>query len=143
MAESGNIKIFVSDFSQSPGPRYINQGDSSGEEFYLTVLNKEFAEAIKLNRKLSVNLDGVDGYMSSFLDEAFGNLVYDFGLDKVEQLLDFISTEEPEWIKMIKEDTFPEWERRRKKNEKPKKTSPHNSWYRLIGNEIIECNSVI
>lgn len=33
---------------------------------------------------LLVDLDGTSGYPSSFLDEAFGELVYDFSLEEVK-----------------------------------------------------------
>ena len=90
---------------------------------------------------LIVNLDGVDGYMSSFLDEAFGNLVYDFGIEIVKEVLSIVSSEEPEWIDMIESDTYIEWEKRRKKNENPTTTSPHSSWVRLVNNQIETINS--
>ena len=44
--------------------------------FFITLLKKSFETKIKLQ----VVLDGTAGYAPSFLDEAFGNLVYDFGL---------------------------------------------------------------
>ena len=109
MAESNEIIIYVKDFSTSPGPRYVKQGESSGELFYHQVLNPTFLQGYNDNKDVIINLDGVDGYMSSFLDEAFGNLVFDFGINEVQKRLKFISLEEPEWTDMIVNDTYPEW----------------------------------
>ncbi len=124
------------DFSEYPGLRYNSLSDSSGEDFYHNILNKKFQEAYTNNDKLVVNLDYTAGYASSFLDEAFGNLVYDFSLDIVKKHIEIISTEEPHWINMLKEETFKQWEERRRKNQQPKITKEHESWYRLINGSI-------
>lgn len=124
------IELKVLDYSISPGPRYCNQGDESGEDFYHKVLNKVFYDALKEDIKLHINLDGPDGYASSFLDEAFGNLVYDFGKDVVLKHVQIISNEEPEWIDMIQNNTYGEWERRRINAEEPTCTTEHEAWYR-------------
>lgn len=135
--ETTNKIIYVKDYSQNPGPRYCNQGKSSGEDFYHKILNVEFADAYNNNHKLIVNLDGVNGYASSFLDEAFGNLVYDFGEKTVARILQIESEDEPEWINMIKDDTFKEWERRRINNEPPRYTASHRSIKRLVNDCLI------
>ena len=137
MEKSVEKLIFIKDFSKNPGPRYINQGKSSGEDYYLRVLNKEFTDAYEKKYKLIVNLDGVDGYMSSFLDEAFGNLVYDFGIDNVTELLSVVSNEEPEWIDMIENDTYVEWQKRRDKNDPPKRTNSFSEWSQLNEGKIV------
>jgi hypothetical protein len=120
----------------SPGPRYCYQGDDSGEDFYHKVLNGKFKESFEKNEILIVNLDGPDGYASSFLDEAFGNLVFDFGLNNVKGRIEIISEEEPEWIEMIETETYEQWEQRRKENSAPKKTVVHDEWYRYINNSF-------
>lgn len=79
MEQQTKISIAVTSFSQSPGPRYCEQGEDSGEEFYHKVLNTAFVEALGKKIHLEIILDGADGYASSFLDEAIGNLVFDFG----------------------------------------------------------------
>lgn len=70
------IRIKVLDFTENPGPRYIRQdkvGESnSGEAFYLHILNEAFAQAYNEKKLLVLELDGVSGYPSSFLDEAIG-----------------------------------------------------------------------
>lgn len=118
-------------FSEYTGLRHCNISENSGEKFYHDVLNKEFKEAFDNKEKLTVILDRVDGYASSFLDEAFGNLVYDFTLDEVKKYIEIISLQEPHWKEMIINKSFNEWEARRKKGEAAKVTKLHNAWYRL------------
>lgn len=66
--------IFVTSFSEFPGPRYIDLGPFSGELFRKKVLLPE----IEANQgEITVVLDGAFGYGSSFLDEAFGGLIRD------------------------------------------------------------------
>lgn len=108
----------VNDFDEYPGLRNCSISEASGEEFYHKILNKKFVEAYNTNDKLEVILDGTGGFASSFLDEAFGNLVYDFTLPVVKQRLIIISNEEPHWKDMIESQTMPQWEERRKRNEK-------------------------
>lgn len=140
MAESHEININIKDFSTSPGPRYVKQGEASGELFYHEVLNQAFLKGYNEGKDVIVNLDGVDGYMSSFLDEAFGNLIFDFGVDEVRKRLSFISIEEPEWIDMIINDTYTEWSKRRKKKNVPKITREYSSWKRLDNNTLVDVN---
>lgn len=64
-----NLK--VTEFTKYPGPRYINLGSNSGEKFREEYL----ITALKESSEISVNLDGVLGYGSSFLEEIFGGLV--------------------------------------------------------------------
>ena len=70
------IKINIaSEFSKLPGPRYIKEGDHSGELFRETLLRPRFEQARKAGEKLIVELDGVTfGYPSSFLEESFGGV---------------------------------------------------------------------
>ena len=122
----------ATEFSETPGPRYCRQGPDSGEEFYHRILNKEFAEVYQKDDYLILDLDNTNGYMSSFLDEAIGNLVYDFGEEVVMKRLSFISDEEPGWIKVIKQKIIPEWQEHRNKKQEPTITSAkHKEWYRL------------
>lgn len=81
----------------SPGPRFKKLGPSSGEEF------REWLVAeLDKNPNLTVDLDGTEGYGSSFLEESFGGLIR-IGLDKNIILnLKIISKEEPELIDEIK-----------------------------------------
>lgn len=138
MEQQNKTYFSVIDYSQSPGPRYCSQGDDSGEDFYHKKLNALFAEAYKNESVLAVTLDGADGYASSFLDEAFGNLVYDFGADAVKKYLEIISNDEDIWNTMINDETIPEWEKRRKNNEPAKVTQDHEAWFRIIDGELKE-----
>lgn len=66
-----NNIIKVSDFSLFPGPRYRHLGEASGEEFRDTVLLPKLKE----RGDWIINLDGVAGYGSSFLEESFGGCI--------------------------------------------------------------------
>jgi|GEM_PF-316670 hypothetical protein len=136
METKDNLRLNILSYSQSPGPRYCNQGEDSGEDFYHKTLNAKFYEAYKKQTKLVVDLDGPDGYASSFLDEAFGNLIYDFGIDLVKDFLEMKSDEEPEWKEMLYNYTFTEWDKRRKDRKEPKVTKEHDAWYRLVDTTI-------
>ena len=92
--------INVKDFSKYPGPRYIRLGDFSGEEFRNNIL----IPALKQNDEVTVNFDGVYGYGSSFLEEAFGGLVRR-GVDKnkIKKLKDnLICNDDPSIIVEVK-----------------------------------------
>lgn len=100
------IKIST-DFSQTPGPRSRDEGDFSGEEFLETILRPKFEDVLDNTGKLLIDLDGTDGYATSFLESAFGGLSRLFN-DKLSpnQILDkilFVSIEEPYLEKEIKE----------------------------------------
>jgi len=101
------IEIVVArDYTDSPGGRYISDGEYSGEDFREKLLIPKFKEALKINDKLRVNLDGCFGYPSSFIDEAFGGLAKQFGKEVVLEHLEIISLDQPslheEIIKDIK-----------------------------------------
>lgn len=127
----------VKDFDEYPGLRNCTISEASGEEFYHKLLNKKFTQAFNKREPLEVVLDGTGGFASSFLDEAFGNLVYDFTLDVVKKFLVIVSNEEPHWKDMIENQTMPQWEERRKKKDPVKVTAEHEAWNRLSNNELI------
>lgn len=58
------------DFSRYPGGRFKKISQNSGEEFRERLLEP----AVKTG-KITIDLDGVRGYGSSFLEEVFGGLV--------------------------------------------------------------------
>ena len=97
--ESIEIKI-AKDFSYTPGPRYIDEGKNSGEKFRKEILADIFKRAIKENKNIIVDLDGTDGYGTSFLEESFGGLIRDNRIDynEIIKRLTIISTEE-EYLK--------------------------------------------
>lgn len=85
------------DFSDTPGPRYITEGPFSGEKFREDILYPRLKDVIDKNEKLVVNLDGTQGYGTSFLEESFGGLIRDNHLsyDVIMSHIAIISTEEP------------------------------------------------
>lgn len=129
-------KIRVFDFDEYPGLRHCTISEFSGEEFYHKILNEAFKNAYEKKEKLIIDLDDVDAYASSFLDEAFGNLVYDFTLKNILKYVEIISIDEPHWIRMIETETYVQWEERRKNKDKIVVTEIHSPWYRIVSGEI-------
>lgn len=64
-------EISIADFSRFPVGRYPTDGPKNGETFRDTLL----MPALKRGEVVTVLLDGVAGYPSSFLEEAFAGLV--------------------------------------------------------------------
>ncbi|ELY2860861.1 STAS-like domain-containing protein [Cronobacter sakazakii] len=81
-----------------PGPRFKKLGPASGEDF------REWVEKeLKHSSELTIDLDGTEGYGSSFLEECFGGLVRR-GIDPaIIKNIKFKSEEEPELIDEITE----------------------------------------
>lgn len=92
----------ANDFSRYPYGRSRKYSSSSGEEFR----EKFLVPALRDTEieKINIVLDGAEGYGSSFLDEAFANLVRISGFDKefILQKLHFISKEDQSLIDEIK-----------------------------------------
>ena len=88
------------DFSEDPGSRYIEDGPHSAEEF-MPVLEPLFLEARQRGVKLLVDLDGVSGYATSFLQGSFGNLAAKYGSDAVNAVLRFKSEDDPYILRYI------------------------------------------
>lgn len=66
------IKINIADdFSKYPSGRVISDGPNSGERFRKEIL----LPALRKTGTIILILDGVNGYPSSFSEEAFGGLV--------------------------------------------------------------------
>lgn len=87
------------DFSKTPGARYARDGTNSGEEFRKKHLEPFFKSHSQ--EKMTIDLDGVEGYSTAFLEEAFGGLARLFGKDSVLARLAFVSEEEPLLIEEI------------------------------------------
>ena len=101
-----NEKIFIDiakHFSKTPGPRYIHEGDFSGESFRKNILYPKVKEVIAKNGKIVIILDGTAGYGTSFLEESFGGLIREDNLSYTDliNVLEFISNEEPYLINDI------------------------------------------
>jgi len=62
---------FVNDFTKYPSGRYNSDGPYSGEKFREECLVPKLKEC----DKVIINIDGIMGFGSSFLEEAFGGLI--------------------------------------------------------------------
>jgi hypothetical protein len=62
-------------FSRTPGGRYTTDGPDSGQLFRQRMLLPALRAAMAKNEKVTVVLDGPRGYLTSFIEEAFGGLV--------------------------------------------------------------------
>jgi hypothetical protein len=83
------------DFSSTPGPRWRHEGKHSGEEFREEVLAPALMEAAAAGETILVDLDGSEGYASSFLEEAFGGLVRQYPDMDVLKHIEIKSDEDP------------------------------------------------
>lgn len=126
-----NILNIREEFGKFTGLRHCSISQKSGEEFYHTLLNERFKRCLETNRILIVDLDGNRGYSPSFVDESFGNLVFDFGLTNVINHLKVKSDNFKYWENSVVKTTFPFWEQKRLQNEFPIKTKVHKPWWRL------------
>lgn len=93
----------ISNWTVTPGPRYKRIGPNSGEELRDAVLLPALKNAINLGEKLYIDLDGTMPYGSSFLDEAFGGLIYrnGFSRSKVLKNVQLVSPTRPWLIKEV------------------------------------------
>lgn len=89
------------EFTKTPGPRAIDEGEYSGEIFLRDFLRPKYITARNENNKLIINLDGTDGYATSFLESVFGGLAREYSPKEVLDTLEFISLEEPYLIEEI------------------------------------------
>jgi len=62
------------DFSVTPGPRGRGEGKFSGDEFLKNVLRPPFKAAVERGGILQVDLDGTEGYATSFLEAVSDHL---------------------------------------------------------------------
>lgn len=67
--------IRVADFTTLPGGRWKKDGPNSGEEFRDDVLKPALIASRANGDTVAVDIDGVAGYASSFLEETFGGIV--------------------------------------------------------------------
>lgn len=102
-----NVRVNVAkQFTRLPGLRYIRLGKFSGEEFR----EKFLIEPLQQGKFVTVELDGVRGYGSSFLEEAFGGTVrrLNLGIEdalrrlKVETSVDSWRLDVEEYIRTAK-----------------------------------------
>lgn len=90
---------FAKDFTDCPGGRARINGDFSGEQFRKDVLEPALARY----DRVILDLNGVFSFPASFVDEAFGVLVEERGLDAVWQQLTLKLEDNPVALESIKE----------------------------------------
>ena len=91
-------------FTDTPGPRYRKQGRYSGEEFRDSFLEPLLEQYISTGRPIEINLDGVYGYPTSFLEEAFGGLARAHSIDVVQKAFTYVAKEQPGIVEEIQSD---------------------------------------
>lgn len=131
------IVVKVLDYTETPGPRFIQQGAFSGEEFYVTILNPKMAECIQNGLIMEIVLDGTAGYPSSFLDQAFGELVYDFSEEIVKQKVKFDTKMYNRRVNKLFEETYPQWEKRRREKLSIHDERKRNNLYYIDDNGVL------
>ena len=89
-------------FSETPGPRARDEGDFSGDQFLEDVLRPAYVQAVKEGSTLIVDLDGTEGYATSFLEATFGGLAREFDAAEILRVVTFKSDDEPFLIDEIK-----------------------------------------
>jgi hypothetical protein len=82
------------DFSETPGPRNREEGNFSGEEFLERLLLPAYQQAVADGGALLIDLDGTEGYATSFLESAFGGLARRYGPSDVLSRIHFKSDDE-------------------------------------------------
>jgi len=83
---------FAQEYSEYPGGRFIRLGDFSGEDFREKVLRRVFED----NDKIVIDASEIKtSFTPSFLDEAFGALAKEFGLEKFNKTVDLFSNTNP------------------------------------------------
>jgi hypothetical protein len=92
-----SITFRVADRFTCPGPRYKKLGENSGEKFREIIIS-----SVRSGEDVVIDLDGTEGYGSSFLEEAFGGLIREGVPHESVRNIKFVSNEEPDLIDEIK-----------------------------------------
>lgn len=91
------VYSIAKDYSKNPGARYKKQGAHSGEDFREKVLEPFFKNK-KKNDVLEIDLNDLNGYPSSFFEEAFGGIARLYNQEDVLKSLKFDCTDNPLFI---------------------------------------------
>jgi hypothetical protein len=83
------------DFSDTPGPRSREEGEFSGDQFLQDLLRPMYLKAKEKKEELTVDLDGTEGYATSFLEAAFGGLAREFASEEIFGVIRFKCDDEP------------------------------------------------
>ena len=94
------IKISKNFHKMPMGRYYPKDGDYTGDKFRWDWLEPNFEKY----DKLIIDLDDLYGCPSSFREEAFGGLARIYGINEVLEKLEFVTTDFPELIDVIKND---------------------------------------
>jgi hypothetical protein len=98
------VQLSVSkEFSETPGPRDRSEGAYSGEQFLEELLRPAFMKALAAKERLFIDLDGTEGYATSFLEAAFGGLARLYSAEQIFGVLEFKSEDEPYLLDEIKQ----------------------------------------
>ena len=91
----------ATEFSATPGARYIEDGLFSGEEFLTKLLEPKFLEAKNQAEVLIVKLDDLWGHPSSFISGSFGELSVKYGASTVLSHLKLECKDNPMLVERI------------------------------------------
>jgi hypothetical protein len=100
-ATATRIISIAREFTETPGPRYIKEGDFSGELFLNKILRSAYQDAKAEGATLRIDFDGTEGYATSFLESAFGGLAREFQASEILTIVSFKSDDEPYLIKEV------------------------------------------
>lgn len=102
METDNKVINIAKEFSRKPWPRYIKDGQNSGEEFYKKFLAGKL-NSLKEWVQLTVILDWWYWYWPSFLSESFGKLWYELNRCWINifETVKFITNEDPTLINRI------------------------------------------
>lgn len=86
------IYNFSEEYSKYPGGRFERLGPFSGEDFRDNVLRDIF----KSEKSIEIDATGVvTSFSPSFLDECFGSLAKEYGIDEFNRKIKFFSSDNP------------------------------------------------
>ena len=85
------------EYTKNPGARYKTQGVYSGEDFREKILEPFFKNK-NAGDVLEIDLNDLNGYPSSFFEEAFGGIARIFGQTDVLKSLKFVCEDNPLFI---------------------------------------------
>ena len=90
----------ANEFSKEPLGRFPDDSDASGTAFRDLLLAPTLEN---FDGIIEIDLDGTEGYGSSFLEEAFGGIIrnYNFRADTLLDRIALISNEDPTLIEEI------------------------------------------
>lgn len=97
------VSLRLADWTDAPGGRQRETGPFSGQEYREDIVTPAFMEAHNKDAFLCIDLDGVQGYAASFLDEVFYGLAKEFGAGLVLGTVKLVCNESPETILEIHE----------------------------------------